>query len=375
MHRRFANLALLALLLTACVVIPTDTAIPTPTGTATLTLTNTATPTPTLTPTLTLTLTPTLTLTATPPPRKVGLVAPGAGAGDGSPAALVLAALHTFTAQYGWTVEQGDRPDAPALIAAGAQIVITVHTELPLGLLAAQNPGVQFVAVDEPSAPARANILAVGGQASREDQAAFMAGVLAGLTTRQFSVGVLADPEGALGREYRNGFTHGVRYACPECEITAWPLPPGLPAAEAETAAQRLFNRMVLDVAFAQPGPAGEAALHWLAQRQVWVIGAGETLNVETLKRWNVGGGAGRVLGSVSLRPDLILRDALGAVAEGRPPPGPLPYSLASGSITFEQTAADPLTPADHAFFERAVVLLATGELDTGVDPVTGEER
>ena len=310
----------------------------------------------------------------TPPPHRVGVIAPGGDAGDYSPPALVLEALQFFKSQYGWTVESGDLPDLERLAASGAQIVVTVNTGLSVQNVAARHPEVEFVVVDEAELEDLPNILAIGGETSREDQAGFIAGVLAGLATQELSVGVLADPTDPIGRMYLNGFIHGVRYSCPDCTITDQAISESQVREEAQAAARELFNRVSLDVAFAQPGQAGEAALHWLAQQQIWVIGAGGDIFLRSFKTGALPG-SDRVLTSVVFRPDLALLDVLPALAAGQPVEGPIPYTLTSGLIAFAPSRVDLLSPAGHTFLDRALSLVASGELDTGVDPITGEER
>ena len=232
-----------------------------------------------------------------------------------------------------------------------------------------------FIAIDErPPAAEPPNLLRIGGAGSRADQAAFLAGLLAGLASPNLTVGALSDPESVEGQLALNGFAHGVRYSCPECALTSLPLLPDASPLQAAEVAERLYLRAAPDTAFAQAGRAGEAALRWLAERGTKVVGMGANLQMRTF------GSAGRpgaeqVIGSVLYRPDLLLQAVLPAMISGDLPREPLPYSLASGSITLEGVPPGLLSPAQARFLAETLDRLARGELDTGVDPLTGAEK
>jgi basic membrane lipoprotein Med (substrate-binding protein (PBP1-ABC) superfamily) len=185
----------------------------------------------------------------------------------------------------------------------------------------------------------------------------------------------VADVTSAAGLKYRNGFLHGVRYTCSRCRVDFVDVTD--PAATAFTAeAARMNATLSSDVVYAAPGAAGEAALLAAAQAGAWVIGSQPDLR-ETVFQAGAAPGAHEVVTSAYLDYATAVARALEAYQAGEPPAGAQPLSAANGAVVLapvEVAEAEDFTDLDRQDVQRALERLASGELDTGVDPVTGQE-
>ncbi|MBL8045694.1 MAG: BMP family ABC transporter substrate-binding protein [Anaerolineales bacterium] len=251
--------------------------------------------------------------------------------------------------------------EASALVAQGAQALILDEAASPQAAeLARTNPNVFIIAQGTASGEVPANLLVLGGPASREDQAGFLAGVLAAHATELERVAVVSDPSTSAGKKYRNGFTAGVRYVCPKCQMDLVDLPATTDAPTVSATVLR-FVALGADVFWVAPGGYAPAALEALATKNVSVIAeAGENF-----------------LANVALDYGSALATALQNWQAGQTPSGQQPFSVASGGITItvQNNQRGLLSPLDLTDVEAARQKLATGALETGVDPLTGEEK
>jgi basic membrane protein A len=325
-----------------------------------------------------------LLATATAPassPITVGFVARAANAPPGSIPALsqdgMQIAASMDSALFQLDVIEIDAlnsadPDAAINMAIGRghKIVVVAGAGLAgAARRAAQaHPDITFVGVDQPTDETLANYYTLGGSGDRLDQEGFLAGALAGYVTKARIVGVVALANTREGKLYANGFTHGLRYSCGDCKLWTIELEN---AADLETGAgtaDRLKNVNV-DVMFAAAGEAGEAGLKAAAAQGMWVIGAGQDYAL------TLHSAADRVLGSVLRRPDLTLPSVITGLLSGAPPAKSLPFDLANGNLTLAPTFGPDVSPAVVQLMDDLTGQLASGLLDTGVDPVTGEVR
>lgn len=256
--------------------------------------------------------------------------------------------------------------DASALVAQGAQALVLDEAASPQAAeLARANPNVFIIAQGTVSGELPANLLVLGGPASREDQAGFLAGVLAGYATELERVAVVSDPSTSVGKKYRNGFTAGVRYVCPKCQTDLVDLPATTDAPTVSAAVLK-FVALGADVFWVAPGGYAPAALEALATKNVGVV-AGFSPPL----------GSEKFFVSVAVDYGAGLEAALKNWQAGQTQSGQQPFSLANGSIVY-QIQSDPrglLSPLDLNDVEAARQKLATGALETGVDPRTGEEK
>jgi basic membrane lipoprotein Med (substrate-binding protein (PBP1-ABC) superfamily) len=283
--------------------------------------------------------------------------------------------------EFGWGFEQtpeASPDDIRAAAQSGAQIVIVGGQELqePARAIAREFPQVYVIGFGLSGDDLPPNMLNLGGPGSREDQAGFVAGMAAGFATENKYVTAISDPNSVEGRKYRNGFLHGVRYACPRCRVEFIDV---ADTADAETASTEAGQYVLFgsDVFFAAAGQAGEAALVAAANKGAWVIGSGYYDAYSTIFGNGSIPGSDKVLTSVYVDVGAAVYVALKEYKNGKPLYGAQPFSVASGAIVLApiRSPADRLSIPDQADIATALARLADGSLETGIDPVTGEEK
>jgi basic membrane lipoprotein Med (substrate-binding protein (PBP1-ABC) superfamily) len=149
--------------------------------------------------------------------------------------------------------------------------------------------------------------------------------------------------------------------------------------ADAETASTEAGQYVLFgsDVFFAAAGQAGEAALVAAANKGAWVIGSGYYDAYSTIFGNGSIPGSDKVLTSVYVDVGAAVYVALKEYKNGKPLYGAQPFSVASGAIVLApiRSPADRLSIPDQADIATALARLADGSLETGIDPVTGEEK
>jgi basic membrane protein A and related proteins len=125
------------------------------------------------------------------------------------------------------------------------------------------NPTTHFMLVDPIVVPAsQPNLLVLS---FRQDQAAFLAGALAGIVTTSGIVAGVYGPGGAIDGANRTGFEDGARYARPGVRVLGafQPADAGAPYANPEWGASqaRVFLAQGADVIFGAGGTTGVGAL------------------------------------------------------------------------------------------------------------------
>lgn len=282
--------------------------------------------------------------------------------------------LSNFAQQQGWQFGLASAREAQALLAAeGPVAVVSVSAELSPQewlTLAQQHPETYFVILGSPEAGVEipANLLFIGGPARREDQAGFLAGVTAGLTTKAQRVAVFSDTTTPAGLKYRNGFAAGVRYTCPRCQLDVIELSAFSEVVFAEALGQK-YALLGADVVFAAAaGDAGTFALAGAAQNGAWAI-ADDSILLSRVPD------SDQVLTRVSLDVFAAVESALTDFAAGRPRSGVESLSLANGGVVLAPIREGVLSPLDLQDIESVKRRLAEGALETGVDPLTGEEK
>lgn len=295
----------------------------------------------------------------------------GDSSGDG-----VYQLVSGFARENGWEVKLGNAASVTALVQAGPRIVVSAAATLSLDewrSLAREHTHIYFIVLDgSPSAAETmpANLLVIGGLEDRHDQAGFLAGMAAGFATETQRVAAFTLPTTPEGLKYRNGFVSGVRYACPKCRIDLVDLPDSQSALFAGDEAVK-YVALGADVVFAKADEAGGVALFAAADSGAWAIGSGRYPNDAPPPE------AARLIASVYVEAEAALAEALRAYLAGQPRSGVEPLSLTNGGLglTIYPNADAALSPLDRRDIEAARARLADGSLETGVDPVTGEER
>jgi basic membrane lipoprotein Med (substrate-binding protein (PBP1-ABC) superfamily) len=211
------------------------------------------------------------------------------------------------------------------------------------------------------------------GLTFREDQMGFLAGALAGLTSESQTVGVIAGMDTPATRRLRSGYESGVRHVCAECSVLAIDLDSSTDPARGRTAALSQTAEGA-DVIFGVGGLTGSGVVLGAAQQGVWAIGVDQDEYYTTFEGGAIDG-ADRLLSSAVKRVDIAVFSVVRDAVLGVPSPG-VPLFDASR----EGVGLAPFHDAESAVSDEikgklaeVLRLLASGELDTGVDPVSGE--
>jgi len=149
--------------------------------------------------------------------------------------------------------------------------------------VARANPGTRFVLVDPIVAPAPQPNLAV--LVFRDDQAAYLAGALAGMVTKSGVIAGVYGPGGAADQRNRTGFEHGAAYVRPGIRVLGayQPAGDGLPYANPGWGAAQAsaFVRQGADVIFGAGGSTGKGALRGAARAASVCIGADQEATLD----------------------------------------------------------------------------------------------
>jgi basic membrane lipoprotein Med (substrate-binding protein (PBP1-ABC) superfamily) len=325
-------------------------------------------------PTASPTAAPTAVPSPTPAPYAL-LLAP-----DSPPAAslkLAVQAVETYCAQKGLALTRVIPGDAipENTLQGGPGLVAAVGSGSGKAVYAAAqaHPEIRFVAVEESGVQPLPNLLVIGGENVRFDQVAFLAGLLATVENRNEYIGWIGQSGTANGTVYKNGFLHGVRYACPRCRVFDFELDASADAPAGIAAAGELKIDYA-DTASAVPSAAGDAALINLAAHGIRVAGTRPDFYL-SLFAGGSGDGSKSVLGGPAFRPDILLADLLPRYLGGEKFPEAAAYSLENHSLEYAPFPNDWISSGRKAYLQQILADVASGRLDIGVDPKTGEER
>ena len=232
------------------------------------------------------------------------------------------------------------------------------------------NPDVHFAIVDFAYDPPIPNVM---GLVFREDQAGFLAGALAGMMTESKTVGIVAGMEIPPVKKFRNGYENGVHYVCPDCSVIGVYIDSFTDPARGKAAAQSQIAEGA-DVIFGAGGPTGSGGILGAAQQGVWVIGVDQDEYYTTFKGGEEAG-ADKLLSSAMKRVDVAVYTAIKEAYEGTFEGRTAVFDAASNGVglaPFHETEdAVPQEVKDK--LDEIFQMLASGELDTGVDPVSGD--
>lgn len=261
-------------------------------------------------------------------------------------------------------------------VQSGADIVVTVGFLIADATIAAAeaNPEVYFIGVDQFVQDGPANFV---GIQFREDQAGFLVGVLAALVVDDMGGDAVA---GVYGVEippvvkFRNGYEQGVLFVNPDIKIfgsyTDSFVAPDKGAALAEQ-----FIADGADVVFGAGGPTGSGGIRYAAEQGVYVIGVDQD---EYFTSFGGGEtpGAEFLISSAQKAVNVGVYDLIAVLVEGDMEsfPGGNIYVLdvVNGGITIApKHDADIKDELYDAVFEVLQAMI-DGEVETGVDPVTG---
>ena len=296
---------------------------------------------------------------------------------DGAP--KVLQELQAMATPLGWDVVSppGGATAIGALAQLGAQVVVANGATLEADTRQAATafPQTYFIGVNQSgTGDDLPNLLVLGAGPSREDQLGFMAGVVAGYATQAQVVTGVGYQGSTDGFKYRNGFLHGVRYSCTRCRVD---LVDAVSLNSDPTAVERarLNASLSSDVVFAAPAPP--ASRRCGPQPRRTSGSSASDSDVYQTKFGGSGAEADHVLASVYFDPAAAVTAALAAYQSGSPWAGSRPYSATDGAVALApfRVTEDVLSELDRSDIAAALAKLASGELETGIDPLTGNER
>ncbi|RMG88226.1 MAG: BMP family ABC transporter substrate-binding protein [Chloroflexi bacterium] len=235
------------------------------------------------------------------------------------------------------------------------------------------NPDVYFIGVDQFVPPESPKNL-VGIQ-FREDQAGFLAGALAAMVSESGIVAGIYGIDIPPVVKFRNGFEQGAHYVNPDIETLGVYIDDFVAPDRGASAAEQFIGEGA-DVIFGAGGPTGTGGILAAAAQGVWVIGVDQDEYVTSFGEGETEG-AEFVISSAMKRVDQGVYDMIAALAEGRfedfPGGGMYVMGAAENGIGLapkhDADVPDEVYEALDEIFEG----LASGEIDTGVDPVTGE--
>jgi basic membrane protein A len=224
------------------------------------------------------------------------------------------------------------------------------------------NPGTRFVLVDPIVPPAAQPNLAV--LVFRDDQAAYLAGALAGMVTRTGVIAGVYGPGGAADQHNRAGFEHGAAHVRPGTRVLGayQPAGDGLPYANPGWGAAQAsaFVRQGADVIFGAGGSTGKGAMRGAARAGSICIGADQDQDLSLDPAVS-----DCLLASVVKHVDRGVALVVADVAAGRWAGGIRTVGLAEGALEL-RPAQRALPPDQMVELQTIVSQLAAGLITTG---------
>ena len=309
----------------------------------------------------------------------VCLVADQGGIKDGNFNQLAYVGMQRAEQDFGLQtqiIESDDpadyEPNMETCIRNGANVIVSVgftQTDAALSI-AAKYPNVYIIGVDQflGEAPNVVSLL------FREDQAGFLVGVMAALVTQSNIIGGVYGRDVPAVVKFRNGYEQGARYINPEITV----LGQYTDRFDAPTLGANIAEQFIgegADVIFGAGGGTGTGGIQYAAERGVYVIGVDQD---EYFTNFGAGEspGAEFVISSALKAVDVGVYDMLAALAgdESKTFLGGQVYLLeaANDGIGFAPRHDSDLSDEVVAQVEAVFELLKSGELETGVDPITG---
>ena len=235
---------------------------------------------------------------------------------------------------------------------------------------AALHSDVHFIGVDQFHSSAMPNLV---GIQFREDQAGFLAGTMAAQLTETDIVAGVYGIEIPPVRKFRTGFEQGVRYINPDIEVMGV-FVPSFQDPEAGMAAADEFVEAGADVIFGAGGTTASSAILRAAELGAFVIGVDQDEYFTTFEGGEAPG-ADRIVTSAIKGVEQGVFDMIELLVQG----GEFP----AGSLYLMDASMNGVgfAPSNEADIPEEVIertqevfdLLASGQLTTGVDPITGD--
>ncbi|GAB1421409.1 hypothetical protein MASR2M15_15730 [Anaerolineales bacterium] len=289
-------------------------------------------------------------------------------------------AVEDFDLEYKFIETQSETDYAANIntcIDEGFDVVITVGFLIAdtTNEIAEANPDVYFLGIDQFVLDGPENYV---GIQFREDQAGFLAGVLAALVAEENDEDTVAGVYGVdipPVKKYRNGFEQGALYINPDIKLLGVYIDSFVAPDRGASAAEQFIGEGA-SVIFGAGGPTGSGGIQAAAQKEVFVIGVDQD---EYLTTFGAGEtpGAEFVISSAMKRVDMGVYALIAMLAEGMMDdfPGGNVYLMGAAE---EGVGLAPKHDADipdeiYEQVQEVFDLMVEGEVETGVDPVTGD--
>jgi basic membrane lipoprotein Med (substrate-binding protein (PBP1-ABC) superfamily) len=261
-------------------------------------------------------------------------------------------------------------------ISGGANVVITVGFLIADATSAAAvaNPDVYFVGVDQFQIGGPTNYV---GIQFREDQAGFLVGVLAALVAEENEFDTIA---GVYGIEippvakFRMGYEQGAKYINPDITVLGTYIDSFVAPDKGAAAAEQFIGEGA-GVIFGAGGPTGSGGIRRAAEEGVYVIGVDQDEYFTTFGSGETAG-AEFLISSALKKVDVGVYDMIAALINGDMEAfaGGEIYILDVNNGGIDVAEKHDSDIADELYEAVAEVkqMLIDGDLETGVDPVTG---
>ena len=271
----------------------------------------------------------------------VGLVLSSGGRGDRGFNDAALAGLAAAARELGAdtavsenTTDETRPGELQRYVREGRDLVVGVSfmASAPAFALARAHPEVNFAVLDySPVADSLGRAMApppnLGGITYRSEEGAFLAGALAGLTSRTGRVGFVGGMDAPVIRTFEAGFAAGVARVCPACQVAvayAGTTPGAFnDPARGYALAQAQYASGV-DVVFHASGATGGGVFRAAREAQGWVIGV-------DVDQWDQA--PGRVLTSITKNLDVSVLGVVRQQSRGRFQGGVISQGLAEGAV------------------------------------------
>ena len=230
---------------------------------------------------------------------------------------------------------------------------------------AAKNPNTKYAIVDFAYDPVVPNII---GLVFAEDQAGYLAGVLAASMSKSNIIGVVGGIEGVPAvKKFVLGYENGAKSIKPDIEVKKVYIDSFTDRARGAEAATS-FIAEGADVIFGAGGQTGSGAIQAAAQAGVWVIGVDKDEYLTTFQN-GAAPGSDKLLSSAGKRVDNAVFSAIKAAQDGTFAGRTQVYDAAGqgvGLTPFHN--ADAAIPAEvKTKLDQILAGLADGSIKTGV--------
>ncbi|MHB1413875.1 MAG: BMP family lipoprotein [Chloroflexota bacterium] len=329
-----------------------QTPIPSPTATST--------PIPSPTPT------PTQAPIPTAVNRTLSVALVGDGVADGNRLASALAGLERAKRQSDLeTISLKTPPDKmeatlTELADKGYELIIATSADHSLMVAVARaHPQTKFVTFGPAHDPAVPNLV---GLVFAEDQAGFLAGVLAGWLTKADMVGFVGASPTVDVVKFRKGYEHGVQYVNSKAVVMGKYMTSFAAPKDAAAEAKAQMDEGA-DVMFAVGGDTAVGALQATADRGV----AGLAAEQDVTRQQSTLGPA--IAASALVNVDVAVQQVIEATKSGSFTPGSLYFNVNNGGISLAPNSSWKGQIPDGAIQELGRVLdgLRSGTVDTRV--------